>query len=79
MALVTLVNSRDICQFLNADPHKPRIRQSTLRTWAARGRLTVHGKDGRHNLYDRDEVLRLVAARDTPPAAVTESAEDRSV
>ena len=60
---MTLVNSRDICQFLNADPDARRIRQSTLRAWAARGRLTIHGKDGRHNLYDRDEVLRLAATR----------------
>lgn len=58
-----LVNSRDLCQFLNADPSQRHIRQSTLRTWAARGRLTVHGKDGRYNLYDRDEVIRLAATR----------------
>lgn len=60
-----LATAREICQWIYADPAGVPIRPSTLRVWVARKRLATHGHRGRWNLYDVDEVLRLVRLRDT--------------
>lgn len=60
---MTLATARDICQFLRGDPNEDPLRPSTLRTWVCRGRLEVHGHAGRWNLYDVDEVMRLLKTR----------------
>lgn len=64
-SVVTLATARDICQFLMGDPNERPLRPSTLRTWASRGKLEIHGKRAGWNLYDVDAVMRLVQARDT--------------
>jgi hypothetical protein len=50
-----LLTSRDVAEKCGVDP-------STVRSWVANGRLTVHSKDARgHNLFDPAALLQAVA------------------
>lgn len=59
---MTLVTSQEAVAFLSRTGYP--VSQATLRQWAHRGRLDIHGKRGSLNLYDLDAVMRLVKLRD---------------
>ncbi len=41
------------------------VTQATIRKWSSRGKLTRHGNPGRAK-YDLDEILSLLAEKETP-------------
>lgn len=58
----TIATSEALCAWFNIGAERP-IRQSTFRTWVARGQLDVHGKRDGLNLYRYGDVDQLVATR----------------